>query len=322
MDRIRRMLGCDLYDASNYTGRGVYVAVLDSGVAPHPDLRGRVVEFRDFTGERRARIPQRGMYDDNGHGTHVCGVLAGNGAASRGRYRGIAPECLLLCGKVLDRKGGGNLKNLIQGLEWVIALRKRYPIKVLNISIEMESDESIDKDEWQLFKTYMETIWASDILIVAAAGNKGPNLMTLSPIGECASCICVGCHDGDYKGKGSRLCNEYSSRGPGRDLDNRISNPKCISNPLKKPDIVAPGTDIVSCNYKYALSPYVAKSGTSMSAPIVSGACALCLQKYPGLGNQDLRRMLLNSAQDLGESWSKQGAGMLRIDQLLARKVV
>ncbi len=59
-----------------------------------------------------------------------------------------------------------------------------------------------------------------------------------------------------------------------------------------------------------------------MSAPIVSGACALCLQKYPGLGNQDLRRMLLNSAQDLGESWSKQGAGMLRIDQLLARKVV
>ncbi len=316
MDRIRRMLGCDLYDVSKYTGRGVYAAVLDSGIAPHPDLRGRVVEFHDFTGERRARIQQRGMYDDNGHGTHVCGILAGNGAASRGRYRGIAPECQLLCGKVLDRKGGGNLKNLIRGLEWVIELKKRYPVRVLNISIEMESDNSIDKDEWVQFKKYMEAIWFSGIVIVAAAGNKGPNLMTLSPIGECANCVCVGCHDGDYKGKGNRLCNEYSSRGPGRDLNNMVSNP------LKKPDIVAPGTDIVSCNNKYTLTPYIAKSGTSMSAPIVSGACALCLQKYPNLGNQDLRRMLLNSAQDLGESWSKQGAGMLQIGQLLARKVV
>ena len=71
MDRIRRMLGCDSYDTSKYTGRGVYVAVLDSGVAPHPDLRGHIVEFRDFIGERRARVQQRGMYDDNGHGTHV-----------------------------------------------------------------------------------------------------------------------------------------------------------------------------------------------------------------------------------------------------------
>lgn len=316
MDRIRRMLGCDLYDTSKYTGRGVYVAVLDSGIAPHPDLRERIVEFRDFTGERRIRTQQRG-YDDNGHGTHVCGILAGNGAASRGKYRGIAPECLLLCGKVLDKKGGGNLISLIRGLEWVIEEKRKYPIKVLNISIEMESGDSVDEEEWKTFRKYMNFIWETGITIVAAAGNKGPNLMTLSPIGECASCICVGCHDGDYKGrKGSRICDEYSSRGPGRDLDNSISNP------LKKPDIVAPGTDIVSCHYKYNVSPYIAKSGTSMSAPIVSGACALCLQKYPNLNSSDLRRMLLNSAKDLGENWSKQGAGMLRIEQLLARKVV
>lgn len=316
MDRIRRMLGCDLYDASKYTGRGVYVAVLDSGAAMHPDLRGRIVEFRDFTGERRIRTQQR-VYDDNGHGTHVCGILAGNGTASRGKYRGIAPECLLICGKVLDKKGGGNLSSLIRGLEWIIEEKKKYPIKVLNISIEMESDDSVDEEEWKTFRKYMNHIWELGITIVAAAGNKGPNLMTLSPIGECASCICVGCHDGDYRGKrGSRVCDQYSSRGPGRDLDN------IISNPLKKPDIVAPGTDIISCHYKYNISPYIAKSGTSMSAPIVSGACALCLQKYPNKSNSDLRRMLLSSAKDLGESWSKQGAGMLRIDQLLARKIV
>ena len=89
------------------------------------------------------------------------------------------------------------------------------------------------------------------------------------------------------------------------------------ANPLKKPDLVAPGTDIVSCNSKYTVTPYVAKSGTSMSAPVVSGACALCLQKYPKLSNAELRRMLLASAVDLGQSWSVQGAGMLQIDRLL-----
>ena len=90
-------------------------------------------------------------------------------------------------------------------------------------------------------------------------------------------------------------------------------------NPLKKPDILAPGTDIVSCNYHYATKPYIAKSGTSMSAPIVSGACALCLQKYPRLTNKELRRLLLGSAADLGQSWSVQGAGMLQIDRLFAQ---
>ncbi len=321
MDRVRRMLGCDLHEASKYTGRGVYVAVLDSGVAAHPDLKRRIVEFGDFTGERRIRTPHR-IYDDNGHGTHVCGILAGNGAASGGKYRGIAPECLLLCGKVLNKKGGGDLSSLIKGLEWVIELKKRYPVTILNISIEMESGESIDKNEWEVFKKRMDAVWASGILIVAAAGNKGPKLMTLSPISECANCICVGCHDGSYKGRGNRSCNEYSSRGPGRDFGS------VISNPLKKPDIVAPGTDIVSCSSRYNISQrsgasfYIAKSGTSMSAPIVSGACALCLQKYPDLDSRGLKRLLLKSAKDLGESWSKQGAGMLQINDMLSRRAI
>ncbi len=78
---------------------------------------------------------------------------------------------------------------------------------------------------------------------MAAAGNKGPDSMTLSPIAECGGCICVGCHDGSYRTNGGRLCNEYSSRGPGKDMTG-IG----LINPLKKPDIVAPGTDIVSCS--------------------------------------------------------------------------
>lgn len=308
MNRVRRMIGCDQREAAPYTGRGVYVAVLDSGVAAHPDLRGRIAAFKDFV------LDKRMYYDDNGHGTHVSGILGGSGAASRGRYRGIAPECTFICGKVLDKKGGGSLKNLTSGLIWISELLGRFPIRVLNISIEMESEDGIDPGDWEEFRKYIRYLWDRNIMIVAAAGNKGPNPMTLSPIGECGGCVCVGCHDGNYKGNGGRLCNEYSSRGPGKDTS--ITS---ILNPLKKPDIVAPGTDIVSCNYRYNTKPYIAKSGTSMSAPIVSGACALCLQKYPRLTNKELRRLLLGSAADLGQSWSVQGAGMLQIDKLFAQ---
>lgn len=308
MDRVRRMLGCEEREVRAYTGRGIYVGVLDSGVSVHPDLRGRIAAFKDFTSDKK------GPYDDNGHGTHVCGILAGNGAASRGRYRGIAPECMLVCGKVLDKKGGGNLKTLINGIEWLVDMMKAYPIRILNISIEMESEESVNKNDWERFRKYIQYLWDEDIVIVAAAGNKGPQPMTLSPIGECGGCICVGCHDGSYQASGGRLCNEYSSRGPGKDMTG-IS----IINPLKKPDIVAPGTDIISCSHRYRVTPYVAKSGTSMSAPIVSGACVLCLQKYPHLTNRDLRGLLLRSAVDMGQSWSVQGAGMLQIDRLLSQ---
>lgn len=294
-----------------YTGKGVYVGVLDSGVASHPDLRGRITAFKDFTSDKRS------FYDDNGHGTHVCGIIAGNGTASRGRYRGIAPECMLVCAKVLDKKGGGSLKNLISGLKWISGLYDVYPIRILNISIEIESEENIDQGEWEELGEHIQRLWERNVIVVAAAGNKGPNPMTLSPIGECGGCVCVGCHDGDYTGHGGRLCKDFSSRGPGKNVTGIT-----IVNPLKKPDIVAPGTDIISCNSKYTVTPYVAKSGTSMAAPIVSGACALCLHKYPKLTNVELRRMLLASAVDLGQSWSVQGAGMLQVDRLLTNKIV
>jgi len=288
MDRVRRMTGCDHKDVKPYTGKGVYAAVLDSGVAAHPDLRGRIAVFKDFVSNKST------AYDDNGHGTHVSGILAGNGAVSKGKYRGIAPECMLVCGKVLDKEGGGSLKNLTKGLIWISELIRTVPIRVLNISIEMESEDGIDPQDWEQFRKYIRYLWDQNMMIVAAAGNKGPNPMTLSPIGECGGCVCVGCHDGDYKPKNGRLC-------------------------MKKPDIVAPGTDIVSCGAHFRTTPYISKSGTSMSAPIVSGACVLCLQKYPQLTNRELRRLLLGSAMDMGESWGVQGAGMLRIDRLLAQ---
>jgi serine protease AprX len=296
------MIGWDYEDIKESMGDGIYVAVLDSGVSVHPDLKGRIAVFRDFTSTTDLLYPK--PYDDNGHGTHVCGVIGGSGLLSKGRYMGIAPGVKFVCGKVLDKNGAGSIKSLTRAMRWIEKLKETYPINILNISIEIGSEDEIDPGEWDEFRGQMERLWERNTLIIAAAGTKGPSDMSLSPIGECGVCICVGCNDMDYKGKGSRLCSEYSGRGPGR-------------HNIKKPDLVAPGTDIVSCNYEYNKKPYIPKSGTSMAAPIVSGACALFLNKYPNMTNEEIRRSLLISTVDLGQNWGIQGAGMINIKRLL-----
>lgn len=259
----------------------------------------------------------------------MCGILAGDGTASEGKYRGVAPECKLICGKVLDRKGGGSLKDLLEGLNWILEIKKSYPVRILNISIEMDMENHLKKDELILLHKYLDLLWRENVLVVVAAGNKGPEPMSISPISDGGNCVCVGCHDDGYIGADGKSCSSYSGRGPGKHLDKYTQN----SNPLKKPDIVAPGTDIISCNYKVSIihtsvhhgkgntgkwhQAYVMKSGTSMAAPLVSGSCALCLQKYPKITNTDLQRLLLHTAKDLGENWSVQGAGMLQVDAML-----
>ncbi len=244
--------------------------------------------------------------------THVCGILAGTGVASGGKYRGIAPDCMLICGKVLDEKGNGSLKSLLKGLEWVMELRKQYPIRIINISIEMGADAKLKEEEWDLMHKYLEFLWSEGVMIVAAAGNRGPEPMSISPISEGGCCVCVSCHDEGFVGKNGKACSDYSGRGPGKNSI-QLSG---LDNPLKKPDIVAPGTDIVSCSNK-ARPYYVAKSGTSMATPIVTGACALFMQKYPNATNIQMKKCLLATARDLSETWSVQGAGMLSVNRFL-----
>lgn len=249
----------------------------------------------------------------------MCGILAGNGRLSNGRYRGVAPQCQLICGKVLDEKGAGSLRNLLNGLSWVMELMDRYPIRILNISIEMEQSAALKPAELSLLHEFMLFFQKNNVFIVVAAGNNGPDCMSISPLGEAPECICVGCHDGNYTGAGGRSCMEYSARGPAHPHN----NPAIKSNPLKKPDIVAPGTDIISCCHKVYwrnrrwYQAYTTKSGTSMATPLVSGALALCLQKYPKITNKEAYRILCHTAKDMGEKWSFQGAGMLQVDKML-----
>lgn len=302
MDRVRKLIHAREEEIRPFDGSGVTTAILDTGIAMHPDLEKRVIGFKDFVGG--SRLP----YDDCGHGTHVAGCLCGDGTCSGGRYAGVACGSRILCGKVLDEKGDGSLEDMTAGVEWVLKNKELYQVRILNISVSMGKTER-EKSLKRLIAC-LERAWEEGLLVVVAAGNHGPAARSISSLGESSKVITVGCHDGAaYKGK-EHSCESYSGRGPAR-------------REWKKPDLVAPGTDIVSCNAHFRMTPggcrdaYVVKNGTSMSTPLVSGAAALCFQKYPWYSNEQVKRRMLWSASDLGEPWSKQGWGMLNVARLL-----
>jgi len=303
MQRVRKQIEAQLEKRESWMSRAVTIAVLDTGIGRHPDLDGKLVGFRDFVKQRTQ------MYDYNGHGTHVCGILSGSGRLSEGSYRGMAPNSRLVVGKVLDDNGDGLTENMLDGLDWVINNRQRYGIRILNISVGIGNLNNKAKEK--ILKEKIEEVWDSGIIVICAAGNKGPDNDTISAIGGSEKIITVGCHDGSYCLENDKRCETYSGRG-------------LITSLVRKPDLVAPGTDIMSCNVYYQSlhgkikNPYIAKSGTSMATPIVSGAVALLLQKYPGMNNEAVKQKLHYTATDLGEPWNKQGWGMLNVKRLLA----
>lgn len=301
MKRVRKQIGCEnVVQALN--GKNITIAVLDTGVAIHPDLQDKVLAFKDFVNGRN--IP----YDDSGHGTHVCGIASGTGFASEGEYRGIAPGSNLVVGKILDRNGDGIMEDMVEAILWVLAIREQYNIRILNISVGVGKMLNNLKEE--RLKEKLESAWEKGLLVVCAAGNNGPAKNSLSEIGKSSTLITVGCHDGEYFSEKANRCATYCARGS-------------IYDTVRKPDIVAPGTEIVSCNTdfqenrgKYAHA-YVSKSGTSMATPIISGALALLLEKHQEYDNETAKRRLLYSARDLKEPWYVQGWGMLDVENML-----
>lgn len=303
MERVKRQLGCSEKIQKGIKTERVTVAALDTGISPHPDFAGRIVGFFDFVNGRE------GLYDDSGHGTHVAGCIGGSGQLSGGRFGGIAPACRLFVGKVLDAKGEGSMEGMHRALLWVLENRLRFHIRVLNISVGL--GESGQEERMKELVSLLERLSEEGVTVVCAAGNKGPEEGSLSPLGVSSRVITVGCHEGGFFGARKDLCEHYSGRG-------------AESLPYRKPDIVAPGTDIISCNsaayrdrrgnYRNA---YVKKSGTSMATPIVSGAAALFCQTYPDCESDSLKRRMIYSARDLGEAGSKQGWGILDIGRLM-----
>ncbi len=300
MYRVRKQIECPNEELK---GEPVTIGFLDTGVAMHPDIAQQIIDFKDFINGKTS------CYDDSGHGTHVCGIAAGNGSLSDGKYCGIAPHSRIVMGKVLDENGDGLAEQMLQGIEWLVNNRHKYSIKVINISVGVGNLN--DKDKQLKLVEKVEDAYDKGIIVVCAAGNLGPAKSSISLLGVSNKIIAVGCHDGGYFKNDSNRCETYSGRGPTRDS-------------IKKPDLVAPGTEIISCNAKYYLkdkktyrNAYIGKSGTSMATPMVSGAAALLMQKYPDISREQLKKKLFYSAKDLGEPWIKQGWGMLNIKRAL-----
>lgn len=281
-------------------GHGVTTAVLDTGISPHPDLKGRIVAFGDMLyGKKR-------MYDDNSHGTHVAGIIAGSGGLSSGLYAGIAPASQIVAVKVLDQKGEGKIRFLIEGIKAILRNRDKWQIRIVNISIGTLPHQG-DEEEMELMR-WVDRLWDEGLVVVTAAGNFGPRSGTVTIPGISKKVITVGASDdGNQKDRYGKVGTNYSGRGP---------TSECVC----KPDLVAPGSYIRSCNgfsQKKNQRAYSVKSGTSMSAPVVSGAVALLLSKYPDMKNVEVKLRLLMSADDMGKDPNIQGRGLLNIEKLL-----
>jgi serine protease AprX len=311
------------------TGRGIGVAVIDSGVSSfHDDLtRGaslglfpygdqRVLKFVDFVGGRT--LP----YDDNGHGTHVAGTIAGNGYDSRGEKAGMAPEASLVVLKVLDANGMGTIGNIIAALNWVAQNAGTYNIRVVNMSVGASVRESYWTDPLTLA---VRAVTRKGIVVVVAAGNLGKNANGHSQYGGIMApgnapwSLTVGASstEGTANRKDDIMAG-FSSRGP------------TFLDWNAKPDLVAPGNGTVSLavpgslfystkslyllkgSITTATKPYLALSGTSMSAPVVSGTVALMLQANPRLTPNLVKAILQYTAQTYpGYDRLTEGAGFL-----------
>ncbi len=253
-------------------GTGVKVAVLDTGINTHEALpASRIIYSYSFVSGEDAK-------DYNGHGTHVAGIIGGYGPS----YTGVAPGVLLLNIKVLDKNGEGDLSDLVSGIQRAVA----QGANVISISAGAEIDNPNDP-VCQAANNAM----LNGVVVVAAAGNEGPDGGTVNAPGEAALSICVGAVDSNND------VASFSSRGPTADYRAGV-------------DLVAPGVNIVSLDYSDS-SGYVSMSGTSQATPHVSGVAALLLSYNSSLTPVTIKAALMSTAVDLSESPYAQGNGLV-----------
>ncbi len=286
LDESRGQIGVPSAWQAGVDGSGAKVAVLDTGYdTGHPDLAGQVSAARSF-------VPGESVQDGKGHGTHVASTIAGTGAASDGRYAGVAPGADLLVGKVLSNSGFGQDSWIIAGMEWAGA-----NADVVNMSLGAYPSNGKDPMSQAVDRISAET----GALFVIAAGNYGPAARTVTTPSTAESALAVAAVDPE-----DRIA-DFSSRGP------RIDG-------ALKPEIAAPGSPVVAA-WAAGTDPYpgvpvgpnyVAHAGTSMASPHVAGVAAMLVQRHPDWNGQQLKDALMSTSFDTGQDVYQQGTG--RVD--------
>ncbi|MHA1651842.1 MAG: S8 family peptidase [Candidatus Helarchaeota archaeon] len=267
-------------------GQGIIIAIVDTGVdGNHPDLQGKLLASADFTNE--------GYFDGNGHGTHVAGTVCGTGAASNGKYVGVAPKANLIAAKVLDSSGSGTFSGVIAGIEWATDQKPH----VMNLSLGANVPGSCDGTDPVCLA--VDAAMDKGIVVCVAAGNAGPGSSTIGTPGCAKKVITVGASD-----KNDQIA-WFSSRGPTK--DGRV-----------KPDILLPGYNIIAPRAKdtsmgHVIDEfYTQASGTSMATPHCCGVAALILSANPNLTPAQIKQKLMQTAIDLHYDPNTQGSG--RVD--------
>ena len=268
-----------------YTGKGVNVSVIDSGIDDtHPDLQGKVILWKDFLNNNST------PYDDYGHGTHVAGIIAGSGNASNGSYKGIANGANLFCAKILNSSGVASTSDMIAAIDW--SAKNHADIISMSLSIT---------NHYQPLEDAVHNAVAGGVIVVCSAGNLGPNPGTMKSPSDSPDTIAVGSID-----KSDNL-SSFSSRGP-------------TSDGRTKPDIVAVGESVISARATGTSmgSPinkyYTSLSGTSMSCPQVSAACAILLEADHSLKPIDVKNALLGTADRMSPVYPNNDTGWGRLN--------
>ncbi len=285
LDKAVPQIGADKVWASGYTGKGVKVCVIDTGVdASHPDLNGnKVVAWVDYVNGRTT------PYDDHGHGTHVSSTIAGTGNASNGQYRGVAPDASLMVAKVLSKDGSGSNSNIIKGIDWAV----QNGAQVISMSLGGSTHSQASDDA-------IKNAVSHGVTVVVAAGNSGPNAKTIACPGDSPDALTVGASD-----RNDTIAS-FSSRGPNRDGS-------------VKPDITNMGVGLwaakaTGTNPTKGTKYYLPMSGTSMATPMTAGVVALLLQANSTLTPVQVKAVLEKTAKPLGGKVPNNNYGYGRVD--------
>lgn len=287
IEQSKRILNLDKYYTDNIFGQGVRIAIIDTGIEPVVDFtipQNRIVAFKDFVNG------QENAYDDNGHGTFVSGVLAGNGLVSNGKYSGIAPKSEIISIKALDKAGEASSFKILDAMQWIYDNTKKYNIKIVCMSFGSEPLEKNDP-----LSMGVEALWRNGVIVVVAGGNSGPQNETIKSPGINRHAITVG---------GAKIFDnnkfeipDFSSRGPAKGF--------------YKPDIVAPAVDIISNNNEIINGKaYTKMSGTSVATPMIAGVCALLCQKFANIRPDQVKSYILNHSKTMGYGRNVEGFGL------------
>ncbi|MBI5876742.1 MAG: S8 family serine peptidase [Chloroflexi bacterium] len=309
-----RAIDADETWSDGYQGSSVTVAVVDSGIASVYDLRSSLSNPGDSTNRIKYSIEFNSTVsttgDENGHGTHVAGIIAGNGSSNSGQYIGIAPKAKLVNVKVANSQGQAATSDVVNGLQWINDNRASTGIRVVNLSMNSNVIESYDVSA---LDAAVEVLWFNGIVVVVSAGNTGSN--GLYPPANDPFVITVGAVD------------DKGTASTGDDALASFSAYGTTSDGFSKPDLVAPGRNIVSSMLTDSTTLgtghpanvvsryYFRMSGTSMAAPMVSAAAALVLQANPNLNPDQVKHRLRSSARPFAQG---NGAPYLNVHDAVA----